>query len=227
MRAGFGGREEFEWKVKTGRPKSVLLTLMAYDRYVAIYHPLTYMTIIDQPCCFRLLLFCWATSLVHAIIQIVTVARLPYCGPNVLDNFFCDLPQVIKLACSGSYSAEIITMTNNTLITAPCFVALLVSYAAILATLCGRFEKEWRKALSTCSSHLMVASLYYVPIVFVYLKPSSSSQEDKKASVFYTVATPALNPLIYALRNQEIKNAIRKWKIKQKLFPIAANGLHV
>ncbi|XP_054850171.1 olfactory receptor 4Q3-like [Eublepharis macularius] len=210
-----------------GGAEMLLLTLMAYDRYVAIYDPLRYMVIMDRQRCLGLLLLCWAGSLVHGIIQVVVVAQLPFCGPNVLDNFFCDLPQMIKLACSGGYSAEILTMANDTMITAPCFVALLVSYAAILATLCGRFRKDWRKALSTCSSHLMVASLFYVPILFVYLKPSSSSQEDKIAAIFYMVATPALNPLIYALRNQEIKNAIRKWKIKQKLFPIALNGVCV
>ncbi|XP_054850170.1 olfactory receptor 4Q3-like [Eublepharis macularius] len=210
-----------------GGAEMLLLTLMAYDRYVAIYDPLRYMVIMDRQRCLRLLLLCWAGSLVHGIIHVVVIAQLPFCGPNVLDNFFCDLPQVIDLACSGGYSAEILTVANDTMITVPCFLSLLVSYAAILATLCGHLERDWRKALSTCSSHLTVASLYYVPILFVYVQPFSSSQENKIAAIFYMVATPALNPFIYAMRNQEMKNAIGKWKSKQKLFPIAAKGLHV
>ncbi|XP_054850166.1 olfactory receptor 4Q3-like [Eublepharis macularius] len=210
-----------------GGTEMLLLTLMAYDRYVAIYHPLRYMAIMDRQRCLGLLLVCWAGGFVHATIQMVAVAQLPYCGPNILDNFFCDIPQVIKLACSGGYAVEILTVANSSLLTLPCFLTLLVSYAAILSTFCGRLGKDGRKALSTCSSHLMVVSLFYVPIVFVYLKPFSSSHMDKIVSMFYMVATPALNPLIYALRNQEIKDAVGKWKSKQKLFPFVANGVHV
>ncbi|XP_060110885.1 olfactory receptor 4Q3-like [Heteronotia binoei] len=210
-----------------GGAEMLLLTLMAYDRYVAICHPLRYMAIMDRQLCFRLLLLCWAGGLLHSTIQMVAVAQLPFCGPNVLDNFYCDIPQMIALACTETSAVEILMVVNSSLLTLPCFLALLVSYATILVAFCGRFGKAGRKAFSTCISHLMVVSLFYVPCVFVYLKPSSSSQVDKIASVFYMVGTPALNPLIYALRNQEIKEAMGKWKSKQKLFPIAANRVHV
>nr|XP_056720150.1 olfactory receptor 4Q3-like [Euleptes europaea] len=210
-----------------GGAEMLLLTLMAYDRYVAICHPLRYTAIMDRQLCLRLLLLCWAGGLLHTTIQMVAVAQLPFCGPNVLDNFYCDMPQLIKLACTESYAVEILMVVNSSLLTLPCFLALLASYAMILVTSCGHFGKAGMKALSTCSSHLMVVSLFYVPCVFVYLKPFSSSQVDKVASLFYMVATPALNPLIYALRNQEMKEAMGKWKCKQKLFPVAANGVHV
>ncbi|XP_053120189.1 olfactory receptor 4Q3-like [Hemicordylus capensis] len=200
----FGGAEMF------------LLTLMAYDRYVAICHPLRYTTIMGQRRCFSLLILCWIGAFIHSIFQMVVIAQLPFCGPNVLDNFFCDIPQVIKLACFDIYIAEILMLFSGSLITLPCFLSLLVSYVTILATLCGRFGKSGSKALSTCSSHLTVVGLFYMPIVFVYIKPFSSSQVDKMASVFYMVVTPALNPLIYTLRNQEMKRATEKLKNRCK-----------
>lgn len=210
-----------------GGAEMLLLTLMAYDRYVAICHPLRYTAIMDRQRCFKLLLLCWAGGLLHSTIQVVAVVQLPFCGPNVLDNFYCDIPQIIALACADTSSVDVLMVVNSSLLTLPCFLALLVSYATILVTFCGRFGKGGGKAFSTCSSHLMVVSLFYVPCVFVYMKPSSSSQVDKMASVFYMVATPALNPLIYALRNKEIQGVMGKWKRKQKLFPVAGNGIHV
>ncbi|XP_077171566.1 olfactory receptor 4Q3-like [Paroedura picta] len=206
-----------------GGAEMLLLTLMAYDRYVAICHPLRYAVIMDRKRCVGLLLLCWAGGLLHSTIQMVAVAPLPFCGPNVLDNFYCDIPQMIPLVCTETSGVELLMVVNSSLLTLPCFLALLVSYATILAAFCGRSGKAGRKAFSTCSSHLMVVCLLYVPCVFVYLKPTSSPEVDKIASVFYMMATPALNPLIYTLRNQEIQEAMRKWKSKQKLFTLAAN----
>ncbi|XP_066486919.1 olfactory receptor 4Q3-like [Tiliqua scincoides] len=193
-----------------------LLSVMAYDRYVAICHPLRYMTIMDRQCCHIFIIFCWTATLIHAFFQTVVVAQLPYCGPNVLDNFFCDIPQVIKLACAEIYVSEILLVLSDSVIILPSLMALLMSYATILATLCGHFGKGGSKALSTCGSHLMVVGLSYGPVVYVYTKPSSNSELDKMASVFYMVVTPALNPLIYTLRNEEMKGAMRKLKNKCK-----------
>ncbi|XP_066486900.1 olfactory receptor 4Q3-like [Tiliqua scincoides] len=193
-----------------------LLSIMAYDRYVAICHPLRYTTIINPQRCFSLLLLCWTGGLIHSICQTVIMAQLPYCGSNVVDNFFCDIPQLIKLACSGIYVAEVLIVVNDAVIALPSFLILLLSYAMILATLGGRFGKGGSKALSTCSSHLMVVGLYYGPMIFVYMKPSSNTQADKMVAVIYMVVTPALNPLIYTLRNQEMKGAMRKLKNKCK-----------
>ncbi|XP_066486830.1 olfactory receptor 4Q3-like [Tiliqua scincoides] len=205
----FGGAEMF------------LLTVMGYDRYVAICHPLRYTTIMNRQCCFSLVVFCWMGALIHSVFQTVVMSQLPYCGVNVLDNFFCDIPQVIKLSCSETYVAKILMVVSDGLVTLPCFLTLLLSYVIILATICGHFGKGGRKALSTCGSHLTVVGLFYGPIVFVYLKTSSSSQVDKMASMFYMVVTPAFNPLIYTLRNQEVKESMRKLKNKCRhlLFP--------
>ncbi|XP_066486931.1 olfactory receptor 4Q3-like [Tiliqua scincoides] len=195
-----------------------LLTVMAYDRYVAICHPLRYATIMDRQRCSNLLILCWTGGIIHGIFQTVVTAKLPFCASNVLDNFFCDITQVMKLSCSDIHVSEILLVFSDTVILLPCFVTLLISYVTILATLCGRFGKGSRKGLSTCGSHLMVVFLFYGPIAFVYMKPASDNQVDKMAAVFYTVVTPALNPLIYTLRNQEVKGAMGRLKSKCKHF---------
>ncbi|XP_066486920.1 olfactory receptor 4Q3-like [Tiliqua scincoides] len=201
-----------------GGAEMLLLTVMAYDRYVAICHPLRYTAIMDRQRCLSLLILCWTGGLIHAIFQTAVTTHLPLCGPNVLDSFFCDITQVKKLACSDIYVSEILLVFSDSVIILPCFVTLLISYVTILVTLCGRFGKGSRKGLSTCGSHLTVVGLFYGPIVFVYTNPSSNSQVDKLASVFYMVVTPALNPLIYTLRNEEVKGAMGKLKNKCKLL---------
>nr|XP_028560484.1 olfactory receptor 4Q3-like [Podarcis muralis] len=198
-----------------GGAEMLLLTLMAYDRYVAICHPLRYTVIMNSQCCLRLLMLCWAGGLIHSTIQMVLIAHLPFCGSNVLDNFFCDIPELIKLGCADTYAYEILMVVNSSLLTLPCFLALLLSYITILTSLCGHFRQGSGKALSTCSSHLTVVCLFYVPCAIVYLKPFSSSHTNKLASVFYVVVTPALNPFIYTLRNQEVKEAMRKLRERQ------------
>ncbi|XP_066486929.1 olfactory receptor 4Q3-like [Tiliqua scincoides] len=196
----------------------LLLSVMAYDRYVAICQPLKYATIMDQQRCLSLLILSWTGGLIHGVFQTVVTAKLPLCGPNVLDNFFCDITQVMKLSCSDIYISELLLLISDTLVTFPCFLTLLLSYVVILVTLCTRFGKGGGKALSTCGSHLMVVFLFYGPIGFVYFKPASNNQVDKMAGVFYTVVTPALNPLIYTLRNQEVKGAMGRLKNKCKHF---------
>ncbi|XP_042329762.1 olfactory receptor 4Q3-like [Sceloporus undulatus] len=202
-----------------GGAEMLLLTLMAYDRYVAICYPLWYTAIMTWQRCLKLLLVCWAGGLLHSTIQMAMVAHLSFCGPNVLDNFYCDVPQVVRLACMDTYIFEVLMVVNSSFLTLPCFLILLLSYVTILATLYGHFAKGGSagRALSTCSSHLMVVSLFYVPCVIVYVKPLSTSHMNKMVAVFYLVATPALNPFIYTLRNQEIKEAMMKLKHKYKL----------
>ncbi|XP_042329761.1 olfactory receptor 4Q3-like [Sceloporus undulatus] len=197
-----------------GGSEMFLLTLMAYDRYVAICHPLTYTTTMNRLRCVKLLTSCWVGGLVHSATQTILIVRLPFCGPNELDNFFCDVQQVIKLACADTYVTEILMVANSGLLSLVCFIILLVSYGVILATLKGHFKEGGRKALSTCSSHLTVVCFIFVPCLFVYLVPFSSSSVDKMASTFYTVVTPALNPIVYALRNQEMKEAMGRLKNK-------------
>uniref|UniRef100_A0A8D0BMC8 Olfactory receptor n=1 Tax=Salvator merianae TaxID=96440 RepID=A0A8D0BMC8_SALMN len=195
-----------------GGAEMLLLTLMAYDRYKAICHPLTYTTTMNRPRCIRLLATCWAGGFIHSITQLVLVLRLPFCGPNELDNFYCDVPQVVRLACTDTFVIEILMMANSGLLSLVCFLILVTSYCVILATLRGHFKESGRKALSTCSSHLIVVSLFFMPCLFVYLIPFSNSSVDKMASIFYTAVTPALNPIIYSLRNQEMREAMSRLK---------------
>ncbi|XP_063158648.1 olfactory receptor 4Q3-like [Candoia aspera] len=199
-----------------GGSEMLLLTLMAYDRYVAICHPLTYTTTMNRPCCIRLLCFCWAGGLLHSASQLFLVLGLPFCGPDELDNFFCDVPQVVKLACVDTRVTEVLMVANSGLLSLVCFIILLVSYGIILSALQGRFRESGGKALYTCSSHLTVVSLFFLPCLFVYLVPIFSSSLDKVASVFYTTITPFFNPMIYSLRNQEMKEAMRR--VKKKLI---------
>lgn len=147
-------------------------------------------------------------GLVHTTIQVAGQFE------NALDNFYCDVPQVIKLACTETKSKEFLVVANSSVLLLPCFIILLISYTVILVSLQGHLRLSSSKTLSTCSSHLMVVCLFYIPCVFVYLRPLSSSRVDKVASVFYLVVTPTLNPIIYTLRNHEMKEAMRKWRNK-------------
>nr|XP_028560478.1 olfactory receptor 4Q3-like [Podarcis muralis] len=203
----------------SGGSEMFLLTLMAYDRYVAICHPLTYTTRMNRPRCTRLLLLCLAGGIIHSATQFILVVQLPFCGPNELDNFYCDVPQVVRLACANTYITEILMAANSGLLSLVCFLILLLSYGVILATLRGHFKESGWKALSTCSSHLTVVSLIFVPCLFVYLVPFSSSSVDKMASLFFTIVTPALNPIIYTLRNREMKEAMGRWKKPLHFLP--------
>ncbi|XP_066198376.1 olfactory receptor 4Q3-like [Saccopteryx leptura] len=198
-----------------GASEMLLLTVMAYDRYVAICNPLRYLIVMNRQLCFQMVLACWCGGFIHSITQIILVIQLPFCGPNVLDNFYCDIPQVIKLACMDTYVIEVLMVSNSGLLSLVCFLILLFSYAVILITLRTHFHQGQSKALSTCASHLTVVSLIFVPCIFIYLRPFCSFSVDKVFSIFYTVISPMLNPLIYTLRNADMKIAIKKLRKKR------------
>ncbi|XP_017832473.3 olfactory receptor 4E1 [Callithrix jacchus] len=198
-----------------------LLTVMAYDRYVAICKPLQYMIVMNWKVCVLLTVALWTGGTIHSIALTSLTIRLPYCGPNEIDNFFCDVPQVIKLACTDTHIIEILIVSNSGLISMVCFVVLVVSYTVILVSLRQRISKGRRKPLSTCAAHLTVVTLFLGHCIFIYSRPSTSLPEDKVVSVFFTVVTPLLNPIIYTLRNEEMKNALnnlvgRKEKKEEK-----------
>jgi olfactory receptor len=193
----------------------ILLVMMAYDRYVAICKPLHYMIIMSRQVCHMLVAGSWLGGLIHSIIQIIITIPLPFCGPNVIDHYFCDLQQLFKLACTDTFMEGFIVMANSGLISIVSLFILVSSYAVILISLRKRSAEGRRKALSTCASHITVVILFFVPGAFIYMRPSSTFTEDKLVSVFYTVITPMLNPIVYTLRNTEMKNAIRmSWKQK-------------
>nr|XP_003421629.2 olfactory receptor 4E1 [Loxodonta africana] len=187
-----------------------LLTVMAYDRYVAICKPLQYMTVMNWKVCVLLAVAVWSGGTIHSIALTSLTIKLPYCGPDEIDNFFCDVPQMIKLACTDTHIIEILVISNSGLISVVCFVVLVVSYAVILVSLRQQISEGRQKALSTCAAHLTVVTLFLGHCVFIYSRPSTSIPEDKVVSVFFTVVTPLLNPIIYTLRNEDMKNALNK-----------------
>lgn len=194
-----------------GASEMFLLTVMAYDRYTAICKPLHYTTIMNRRVCWLLVFACWAGGFLHSIVQTLLTIQLPFCGPNTIDNYFCDVPLVIRLACTDIYVIEWLMASNSSLISLVCFLVLVISYTFILATIRGRFTEGHWKALSTCASHVMVVTIFFVPCIFIYLRPFSTFPSDKHICVIYTVLSPVLNPLIYTLRNNEVKASM--WKL--------------
>ncbi|XP_030042565.1 olfactory receptor 1509-like [Microcaecilia unicolor] len=187
------------------------LVLMAYDRYVAICHPLRYTTIMNRPVCFLLVVFTWAGGFIHASAQSIPVIQLPFCGPNEIDHFFCDAHTLALLACSSTVISENVDMANSGILAVSCFSVLLVSYIYIISTILKiRSDEGRQKAFSTCAAHLMVVILFFGPCVFLYMRPSVIFAADKLLSVFYTIVTPLLNPCIYTLRNEKMRHAMLK-----------------
>ncbi|XP_032007378.1 olfactory receptor 4C16-like [Hylobates moloch] len=194
-----------------------ILILMAADCYVAICKPLHYMTIISHRVCGVLMTVAWVGSCVHSLAQIFLALSLPFCGPNVIDHYFCDLQPSLKLACSDTYVVNLLLVSNSGAICTVGFVILMFSYVIILHSLRNHSAEGRKKALSTCVSHIIVVILFFGPCIFIYTHPATTFPMDKMTAVFYTVGTPLLNPLIYTLRNTEVKTSMKKlWR--KKLF---------
>ncbi|NXY84637.1 OR4D2 protein, partial [Alcedo cyanopectus] len=187
-----------------------LLAVMAADRSVAIHRPLQYLTIMTPELCLGLVAGSWAAGFIHSAVQIALLLPLPYCGLNTLDNFHCDVPQVLKVACVDTHLTELLMVSNGGLILIAIFVLLLVSYTGILVKIRRQVTGGKHKGLSTCLSQIMAISITFIPGIFIYARPFKTFEMDKVASIFFTVIVPVLNPMVYTLRNTEMKKAIRK-----------------
>ncbi|XP_027715002.1 olfactory receptor 4P4-like [Vombatus ursinus] len=192
-----------------------ILVSMAFDRYVAICKPLHYMIIMNRQRCNMMLLMAWLVAFWHGIAQMIMVIRLPFCGPNQVDHYICDVKALLKLVCTDTRIPIILVIANTGMVVLATFLVLVASYIIILYNLRNHSSDARWKALSTCASHVMVVLLFFVPCIATYIPPPSASQNDKEFSMFYTVIAPMMNPLIYTLRNTEMKNAMQKvWAMK-------------
>ncbi|XP_065270300.1 olfactory receptor 10A7-like isoform X2 [Emys orbicularis] len=203
-----------------GCAECFLLAAMAYDRYVAICHPLRYNILMNQRVCRKMVGGAWVIGVPVSLLQAAWIFNLPFCGTNEVNHFFCDAPPVLKLVCADTYLYEMQAVASTFLFLMFPFMLIVVSYVCILTTILRMPSAEGRrKTFSTCSSHLIVVTLFYGSGSLVYLRPKSSYSPDikKLLSLFYTVLTPMLNPIIYSLRNSDVKGALRR-VIGRKLF---------
>ncbi|XP_030042531.1 olfactory receptor 1509-like [Microcaecilia unicolor] len=209
----FGGAECFH------------LSLMAYDRYVAICYPLRYTTIMNRRICLLLLVSTWVGGFMHAFAQSFPTIQLLFCGPNEIDHFCCETRALYVLACSSTFISEIADMANTGSLALVCFLIVSISYAYIISTVLKiRSAEGRRKAFSTCASHLTVVTLFFGPLVLIYMRPPVTFAGEKLVSVFSTIVTPWLNPFIYTLRNKKVKEAMKKLSERKVSF---LWGIHI
>ncbi|XP_014336917.2 olfactory receptor 1L6 [Bos mutus] len=199
--------------VAFGITDSFLLAAMALDRYVAICHPLRYTTTMNPRCCLQLVTASWLVSHLHSLTHTILMARLSFCGPNVIHHFFCDVQPLLMLSCSDTSLNELLAFTEGSFVIMSPFIFITVSYVyitrAVLRVPSGRGRY---KVFSTCGSHLTVVALFYGTVISVYIRPSStySVMKDRVITVIYTVVIPMMNPFIYSLRNKDMKQAMKK-----------------
>ncbi|XP_071885906.1 olfactory receptor 14C36-like [Anas platyrhynchos] len=193
-----------------------LLTVMAYDRYVAICKPLHYGSLVGSRACAQMAAAAWGSGFLNAVLHTANTFSLPLCQGNAVNQFFCEIPQILKLSCSNTYFREVRALVFSGFLAFGCFVFIVLSYVQIFRAVLRMPSSQGRhKAFSTCLPHLAVVSLFVSTAIFAYLKPPSVSSLslDLVVSFLYSVVPPVVNPLIYSMRNQELKNAVRK------LFP--------
>ncbi|XP_073479994.1 olfactory receptor 5AP2-like [Aquarana catesbeiana] len=201
----------------------LLLSSMSYDRYAAICHPLQYISIMTMRKCWSLVVFSFGCGFLQAALQTSCVFSLQFCGPNRVDQFYCDIPPLMKLSCSKGFSCDVVNISVISSFGLYSLTAILVSYTLIISSILRiKSSGSRQKAFVTCSSHITCASIFFIAIFFTYFRPVSSvlKKQDKTASIFYSIVTPMLNPLIYSLRNQEVKSVIIKAAKKLSLMHI-------
>ncbi|XP_007443557.1 olfactory receptor 6F1-like [Python bivittatus] len=202
--------------ISFGTAECFILAIMAFDRCLAICNPLRYQNLMNNKICHQLAVCSWISAFIINIPPLVAVCRLPFCGPNEINHFFCDASPLLKLSCANPHEAELFNFIVATSVIVSSFFLILVSYVLIIVTVLKIPSTTGRqKAFSTCGSHLAVVTIFYGTLMFMYVRPTSqistsSVNFNKTVSVFYTVVTPMLNPVIYCLRNKEVKDALKR-----------------
>ncbi|XP_004621785.2 olfactory receptor 1052-like [Sorex araneus] len=193
--------------------EGILLAMMAYDRYVAIANPLLYTAVMTQGVCIQMVVASYLGGLINSLTHTIGLLRLDFCGPNIVNHYFCDIPPLLKLSCSDAHNNEMLLLIFSGVIAMFTFIVIMVSYIRIIIAIQRiRSAEGRRKAFSTCVSHLTAVTLFYGSVTFSYIQPSSqySLEQEKVSAVFYTLVIPMLNPLIYSLRNKDVKDAARR-----------------
>nr|XP_003423764.1 olfactory receptor 10AG1-like [Loxodonta africana] len=196
-----------------GSTECFLLAVMAYDRYVAICNPLYYPLVMNHRVCIQLVTGSWTIGIPVQIGETYQILSLPFCGPNQIHHFFCDIPPILKLACGDTFVNEMLAYTVAVLFGMVPFLLILGSYSKIISIILKLpSATSQAKAFSTCSSHLMVVVLFFGSAIITYLRPNTGNSEgtDKVLSLFYTILTPLFNPMIYSLRNKDVMMALKK-----------------
>ncbi|XP_005312508.1 olfactory receptor 1009-like [Trachemys scripta elegans] len=198
-----------------------ILSAMAYDRYTAICDPLRYMERMSKEICVQLVSGAWAIGFFHALLNTVFALKLHFCGPSQINHFSCELPPLLQLSCTESLTNQVVLLTSAVIFASSSFLLTLISYIHIISTVLRIHSAEGRrKVFSTCSSHLIVVGLFYLTGFLQYTKPSSVSSVvlDEMFSIQYSILTPMLNPIIYSLKNKEVKTAVGKMFQKFKFL---------
>ncbi|XP_053313710.1 olfactory receptor 12D1-like [Spea bombifrons] len=196
-----------------GSTEVLLLTAMSYDRFIAICRPLHYTEIMNRKLCLTLAIGSWATGFLHSLLHTISTSLLPFCGPNIVNHFFCDIKPLLKLSCTNtSFNSSLLLLVTGSLVMIS-FLLTLLSYIYIGYTLAWIPSATGRsRGFSTCAAHLIVVILLYGTALFTYLRPvtEKSIEIDRIAAILFTILTPMLNPIIYTLRNQDVQNALVK-----------------
>ncbi|XP_030046823.1 olfactory receptor 13A1-like [Microcaecilia unicolor] len=193
--------------------ETMLLTVMAYDRYVAICIPLHYTTIMSRKTCILLAIAVWLLGVVNTMVHTSLILRLKFCQHSIIDHLLCEIPPVLKVACSDTYINNVAIIIADVILGMVCFILTVISYTYIISAILKiRSAEKKKKAFSTCASHITVVTLFYGGIIYTYVQPAfnGSLEADKVMSALYTIASPVLNPIIYSLRNKEVINALKK-----------------
>ncbi|XP_005410686.1 PREDICTED: olfactory receptor 2A12-like [Chinchilla lanigera] len=193
-----------------GIAECILYAIMAYDRYIAICFPLHYSLLMSRITCIKMVIVCWSISLTGALIYTVFTMHLPYCGPYKINHFFCEVPAVLKLACADTFLNDRLNFMLGFILLLIPLSLILASYVRIFASILRIYSSQGRlKSFSTCASHITMVIMFYGPAMVMYMRPSSwnDPEQDKKLALFYNVFSAFLNPIIYSLRNKDVKGA--------------------